>query len=248
MQKLNAFCRFIPLIFPLLFIACSKHIHYDSVTFREYENFDPQSLNVVIIPDAQNINIEYNIDSSMVIEYNIESSRAKEFEGLFRRNIKKYLSTFLSKYSTLDDVHWGELKSGQELATWEFEIQEMKLHFNLPTDTNKIKFKNHDADIVLIIGKIEINYLTYKSKGHKPNVRDFYHESWSDYYFDISYLYWDNQKGHVISFGKRLFYRTAKLLAAGGKKMISNLAIKLLYATPFQGEWETGSLLKYENL
>ena len=242
MQKSKSFCLFIPLLFTILFISCSKHTHYDGATFREYENFDSQGLTVIITPDAQNIDIEYNFESSLV----------KEFEVLFRHNINERLSPFLAKYSKLDHVSWGEMKPGQSLATWEFEIQELKLHFNLPTDNSKIEFKDHEADIVLILGKIEINYLTYVSKGHQPNARDYYHSSDSDYYFDISYLYWDNQKGEVISFGKRLFQLTRGLAISRyesyWKKIISNLAIKLLYATPFQGEWETGSLLYYQNL
>ena len=129
MQKSKSFCLFIPLLFPILIISCSKHTHYDGATFREYENFDSQGLTVIITPDAQNIDIEYNFDSSLV----------KEFEVLFRHNINEHLSPFLAKYSTLDHVSWGAIKPRQSLATWEFEIQELKLHFNLPTDNSKIE-------------------------------------------------------------------------------------------------------------
>ena len=237
MQKSKCICLLLPLLFPLLIPACSTYIQYDSATFKEYENFDPHGLTLVVTTDVQNYKIERNY------EYN----GAERSEELFRSAIKKHLSTFLSKYSKFDIVHWGELKSGQNLAPWEFEIQEMKLNFNLPTDTNKIEFKDHDADIVLIIGRIEINYITYVTKGHKPNIRDYYHSDYSDYWKDISYLYWDNQKGHVISFGKRVI-SCSRRPGLGGKKMLSHIAIKLLDATPFQGEWETGSLLYYKNL
>lgn len=247
MRKINIFCVLISLITPLMFFSCSHNIQHDSATSKDYVNFSPKNMTMVIIPDPHNLEFKCNFDEGII----------KDYEAAYREYIRNDLIRYLQKYSRIDHVTWGHLKPNQSFLTRVVEIDDFQLYFDLPNN-NTIEFIDQNADIVLILGKIEIEYLEHYSKGHSPNYRDKYYSGiesgtgyWIDkpgYYFDVSYLYWDNRNGQIISYGKKLFQKSTNiqkditLPEAEWKKSITNLARKLLETTPFNRTWETGSM------
>ena len=180
-----------------------------------------KTLAIILIPP------EPVIDNNFDIIQQIEDGDPNEvYKNYLKKNLKKYIK----RYSFFKSVFFTQIDSTVQFKKKKLSLnKKRKLNFLLPNKSEILKTDSIQADFVLMIQNLFVSreYKNYLQFLYPLNIIPLNYSRPIQF---GKFLFWDNHKGKIISFGK--FNRVYL-----NKEAVEKIAKQILLFSPFKSNY-----------
>lgn len=211
------------ILFILLFSILSCSLNKTYFVKGEYKNKKIVGKNLAIVLIPPEPIIENRMD---IIQEIADGNPVEIYKNFFIENLQKYLKD----YSFFKSVKYTNVKEIKKLHKRNLELNNKReLSFMAPNDGDSFKLDSVQADFVLVIQDLLVSR-SHTKAGAFPTIGGTILFISSPVQQHGKFLFWDNTKGKIVSYGEFLVERPLS------KESIRYITKKILTGSPFKNK------------